>query len=218
MMPSISSNKHRTQPHTIAALAFVCGILAAQPTLNAEQIAGNVALASPAAQPASSQSNVDDQLRQLLKNHIDQADSFTDRFDAEAWLMLMDGRLARYVKSPDERLALLRLIHREATAAGVKPELVLAVIETESHFDRFAISSVGAQGIMQIMPFWKNEIGRPEDNLIDAATNLRYGCIILKHYLDIADGRLAEALARYNGSYGSYRYSSKVMDAWERWR
>jgi len=186
--------------------------------LHAEQIAGNVILTPDTEQPITPQSTVDDELRQLLKDHIGRADSFTDRFDAEAWLMLMDGRLARYVKSPNERLALLRTIHREATAAGVKPELVLAVIETESHFDRFAISPVGAMGIMQIMPFWKNEIGRPEDNLIDAATNLRYGCIILKHYIDIADGRLAEALARYNGSYGSYRYSAKVMDAWERWR
>jgi len=161
---------------------------------------------------------VDDELRQLLINHIEDADSFSDRFDAEAWLMLMSGRLARYVKDADERLHLLRLIHREAHAAGVKPELVLAVIEVESHFNRFAISRVGAQGMMQVMPFWKNEIGRPEDNLTDVTTNLRYGCIILKHYIDIAEGRLAEALARYNGSYGSYRYSVKVMDAWENWR
>ncbi len=161
---------------------------------------------------------VDDELRNLLKNHIEAADSFSDRFDAEAWLMLMSGRLARYVEDPDERLHLLRLIHREANAAGVKPELVLAVIEVESHFNRFAISRVGAQGMMQVMPFWKNEIGRPDDNLTDITTNLRYGCIILKHYIDVADGRLAEALARYNGSYGSYRYAAKVMDAWEDWR
>ncbi|WP_371872562.1 lytic transglycosylase domain-containing protein [Gilvimarinus sp. DA14] len=176
--------------------------------------------------PAWSQANqivapveaIDSELRKLLKNHIEQADSFTDRFDAQAWLMLMDGRLEKYVKNPDQRLSLLRAVHREATAAGVKPELVLAVIEIESHFDRFAISPVGAQGIMQVMPFWKNEIGRPDDNLIDLNTNLRYGCIILKHYLEVADGHLAEALARYNGSYGSYRYSAKVMDAWDNWR
>ncbi|MFC3154730.1 lytic transglycosylase domain-containing protein [Gilvimarinus japonicus] len=208
----------RHQAPQACALALACGLLVGAAELSAEQMAGNIILTPATEQPIIPQSTVDDELRQLLKNHIERADSFTDRFDAEAWLMLMDTRLARYIKSPDERLALLRLIHREATAADVKPELVLAVIETESHFDRFAISPVGAMGIMQIMPFWKNEIGRPEDNLIDAATNLRYGCIILKHYIDIADGRLAEALARYNGSYGSYRYSAKVMDAWERWR
>lgn len=217
-MRSIKSNGYYLAPQKLTALVFFCcGFTASLPAY-AEQMAANIELTPATEQPVIPQSTVDDELRMLLKNHIGQADSFTDRFDAEAWLMLMDGRLARYVKSPDQRLALLRLIHREATAAGVKPELVLAVIETESHFDRFAISSVGAQGIMQIMPFWKNEIGRPEDNLIDTATNLRYGCIILKHYIDIADGRLAEALARYNGSYGSYRYSAKVMDAWERWR
>ncbi|HEY7885726.1 MAG TPA: lytic transglycosylase domain-containing protein [Cellvibrionaceae bacterium] len=161
---------------------------------------------------------MDDTLRDLLKNHIEQADSFNDRFDAEAWLMLMSGRLARYIKDEDERLRVLRKIHREATAANLMPELVLAVIEVESHFNRFAISRVGAQGMMQVMPFWKNEIGRPEDNLTDITTNLRYGCIILRHYIDVAKGSLPEALARYNGSYGSYRYSVKVMDAWERWR
>ncbi|MCP8898156.1 lytic transglycosylase domain-containing protein [Gilvimarinus xylanilyticus] len=165
-----------------------------------------------------SREEIDDELRELLKSHIEQADSFTDQYDAQAWLMLMDGRLKKYITNPDQRLRLLRTVHREAMAAGVKPELVLAVIETESHFNRFALSPVGAQGIMQVMPFWKNEIGRPEDNLIDLDTNLRYGCIILKHYIDIADGRLAEALARYNGSYGSYRYSAKVMDAWDNWR
>ncbi|WP_442903682.1 lytic transglycosylase domain-containing protein [Gilvimarinus sp. 1_MG-2023] len=161
---------------------------------------------------------VDQDLALLLKSHIEQADSFSDRFDAEAWLMLMDGRLKRYIKDHDQRLSMLRSIHKEATAAGVKPELVLAVIQVESHFDRFAISPVGAMGIMQIMPFWKHEIGRPEDNLINLNTNLRYGCIILKHYIDRSNGRLAEALARYNGSYGSYRYSAKVMDAWDYWR
>jgi soluble lytic murein transglycosylase-like protein len=161
---------------------------------------------------------VDDQLRQKLLDNIRAADSFEDRFDAEAWLMLMSGRLERYVRDPDRRLRLLRKIHSAARQTDLQPELVLAVIEVESHFNHYAVSPVGAQGIMQVMPFWKNEIGRPEDNLIDLDTNLRYGCTILKHYLERSEGRLAEALARYNGSYGSYRYAAKVMDAWERWR
>ncbi|WP_286806397.1 MULTISPECIES: lytic transglycosylase domain-containing protein [unclassified Marinimicrobium] len=161
---------------------------------------------------------VDDQLRQKLLDNIRAADSFEDRFDAEAWLMLMSGRLERYVRDPDRRLRLLRKIHSAARQTDLQPELVLAVIEVESHFNHYAVSPVGAQGIMQVMPFWKNEIGRPEDNLINLETNLRYGCTILKHYLERSEGRLAEALARYNGSYGSYRYAAKVMDAWERWR
>lgn len=193
----------------VAALLAATHTSQAQPTASAE---GVPALAQ---QP---QQIIDDELRRSLKRNIEAADSFEDRFEAEAWLMLMSGRLERYVKDPERRLSLLREVHREARRAGLQPELVLAVIEVESHFNRYAVSSVGAQGIMQVMPFWKNEIGRPEDNLIDLETNLRYGCTILKHYIERSEGRLAEALARYNGSYGSYRYTIKVMDAWDRWR
>ncbi|WP_371922631.1 lytic transglycosylase domain-containing protein [Simiduia sp. 21SJ11W-1] len=161
---------------------------------------------------------VDDELRKLLLNAVQAADSFTDRFDAEAWLMLQSGRLKRFVKEPEKRLHILRAVHSEAKRAGLQPELVLAVIEVESAFNRFAVSRVGAQGMMQIMPFWKLEIGRPDDNLIDMHTNLRYGCTILKHYLKRSDGHWADALARYNGSYGQYWYPERVMNAWERWR
>lgn len=161
---------------------------------------------------------VDSELRNLLINTIEQADSFQDRFDAEVWLVAKSERLQHFVPDPEERLTLLRKVHHAATQAQLQPEIVLAVIEVESAFNHYAVSRVGAQGIMQVMPFWKNEIGRPDDNLIDLETNLKYGCTILKHYINKADGHLADALARYNGSYGSYRYSTKVMDAWERWR
>lgn len=192
-------------------------VAATSDTSQAQPPDSRVSTAAPAAiqQP---QQIIDDELRSSLKRNIEAADSFEDRFEAEAWLMLMSGRLERYVKDPERRLSLLREVHREARRADLQPELVLAVIEVESHFNRYAVSSVGAQGIMQVMPFWKNEIGRPEDNLIDLETNLRYGCTILKHYIERSEGRLAEALARYNGSYGSYRYTIKVMDAWDRWR
>lgn len=162
---------------------------------------------------------VDDEVRALLKKAVEDSDSFVDRFDAEVWLLSKDKAMARFERDPERRLQLLRQIHRAATRAGLQPEIVLAVIEVESRFDRFALSHAGAQGMMQVMPFWKHEIGRPEDNLIHLETNLRYGCTILKHYLDKSNGKLAEALARYNGSYGSYRYSEKVMDAlYEFWR
>lgn len=163
-------------------------------------------------------SDIDDELRRLLKSTIEQADSFEDRFDAEVWLLSMSGRLEPFVNDPEQRLDLLRKIHRAATRAELQPSVVLAVIEVESAFDHYAVSHAGAQGIMQVMPFWKNEIGRPNDNLIDLETNLKYGCTILKHYIRKANGHLAEALSRYNGSYGSYRYAVKVMDAWDRWR
>ncbi len=163
--------------------------------------------------------NPDPKLAALLKKTVNQASSFEDKYDAEVWLVDMSQRLSRFVKDPKERLAMLRQVHRLATAHNLQPSLVLAVMEVESHFDRFAISRVGAQGVMQVMPFWKNEIGRPEDNLTDIETNITYGVTILKHYLDREKGRWPEALARYNGSYGSYRYSTKVMDAWEkRWK
>lgn len=168
---------------------------------------------------AETRQPVDDELRQLLKHTIAQSDSFEDKYDAEVWLVSKREPLKRFIKDPKERMELLRKIHRAATNAGLQPEIVLALIEVESGFNRFAVSRVGAQGMMQVMPFWKNEIGRPNDNLIDTDTNLKYGCTILKHYMKRSDGRLIEALARYNGSYGKYWYPRRVMDAWEKhWR
>ncbi|MEM1114333.1 MAG: transglycosylase SLT domain-containing protein [Pseudomonadota bacterium] len=175
-------------------------------------------LASPAlAQPADEAER--EALRQFLEETITGADSFEDRYDAEVWLVYMSAPLSRFVKDPEERLQLLRDIHAAASRAGLPPELVLSVIEVESHFDRFAISRVGAQGMMQVMPFWKNEIGRPEDNLTNNLTNFEYGCRILQFYLEREKGALHKALARYNGSVGSRRYSNKVFRAWsEHWR
>nr|WP_156820858.1 lytic transglycosylase domain-containing protein [Dasania marina] len=158
------------------------------------------------------------ELRDFLKKTISSADSFDDRFHAEVWLVDMSGRLARFIKKPKQRLKLLRAIHREATKAELKPDLVLALIEVESRFNEFAISSAGAQGLMQVMPFWKNEIGRPEDNLTNIDTNLSYGCRILQFYLKKEQGNWMNALARYNGSYGKYWYPERVMNAWrKRW-
>lgn len=156
------------------------------------------------------------ELRNFLKQTISDADSFNDRFDAEVWLVDMSNRLKKFIKDPKQRLKLLRSVHRESKRADLKPDLVLALIEVESYFDRYAVSRVGAQGLMQVMPFWKNEIGRPEDNLTDMDTNLRYGCRILQFYLKKEDGNWMNALARYNGSYGKYWYPERVMNAWRR--
>jgi len=159
------------------------------------------------------------ELRNLLKQAISDADSFEDRFEAEVWLVDMSNRLKPFVKDDAKRLALLKQVHYEATRAKLRPELVLAVIEVESHFDKFAISSAGARGLMQVMPFWLKEIGRPDDNLFDMKTNLRMGCTILRHYMDKEKGNLTHALARYNGSLYSHRYTSKVFRALDkRWR
>ena len=157
-------------------------------------------------------------LQDRLRQAVDASQSFDDRFQAEVWLFDMSSRLAKRLPDPDKRLRLLRLVHQEARRADIPPELALAVIEVESGFDRFALSHAGAQGLMQIMPFWLDEIGRPGDNLFDMRTNLRMGCTILRYYLDKEDGNLSRALARYNGSLGSRRYPNKVLNALsERW-
>ena len=157
---------------------------------------------------------IDPVLLEKLANTMASRYQDTDRFDAEVWLRASEQRLAKYIDDHDERLTLLETVYREANRNRLDADLVLAVMQVESAFDRYAISRVGAQGLMQVMPFWKNEIGRPEDNLTDRDTNLRYGCRILQFYLQREKGHLAKALARYNGSVGKTWYSELVMDAW----
>ena len=169
-----------------------------------------LALLAPDA--ALSQQSMDPELREVLRTAVGAADSFDDRYHAEVWLVDMSRRLERQVRDPDERIRILTRVHHEATIAGLEPELVLAVIEVESNFDSYAVSVAGALGLMQVMPFWQNEIGRPDDNLIRLDTNLRYGCTILKFYLDKEKGDLRRALGRYNGSLGQRKYPNKVID------
>ncbi len=161
---------------------------------------------------AWAQQTPDPELREALRVAASAADSFDDRYDAAVWLADMSRRLERQVTDPEERMRILTRVHHEATIAGLEPELVLAVIETESNFDTYAVSVAGALGLMQIMPFWRDEIGRPDDNLIHLETNLRYGCTILKFYLDKENGDLRRALSRYNGSLGQRKYPNKVIE------
>ena len=165
-----------------------------------------------AAATAASEPQADPELRDALRAAANDTASFTDRFDAEVWLTDMSRRLERQVKDPAERIQILKLVHLEASRVGLPPELILAVIETESNFDHYAISVAGAIGLMQIMPFWLDEIGRPDDNLLHVDTNLRYGCTILRFYLDKENGDLRRALGRYNGSLGRRSYPNKVID------
>jgi soluble lytic murein transglycosylase-like protein len=160
---------------------------------------------------AATQERPDGEMRETLIKAIESSDSFRDRFDAEVWLTDMSQRLQGRVRNPGERLAILKTVHYEARRAALEPELILALINVESNFDRFAISSAGAQGLMQIMPFWLDEIGKPEDNLMDIRTNIRFGCTILSHYLKREKGNLYRALARYNGSVGKRWYPNRVF-------
>ena len=179
-------------------------------------VAGALLALLPALAPASTLVP-DPELRRALIEAVNASDSFEHPFDAEVWLSDMSDRMVRYVPKampdPQERLRFLRLVHSEARRAKVPPELVLSVIEIESKFDRFAVSTAGAQGYMQVMPFWLKELNRPYDNLFNAPINLRLGCTILKYYLDRENGDLVKALARYNGSTGRAHYSHKVLDA-----
>lgn len=161
---------------------------------------------------------IDPELKALLKRAAEEADGFNDRFDAWVWLTDMSGRLEKKIPDANFRIELLKNIHREATRARLNPELVLAVIHVESNFDPYAISSAGARGLMQIMPFWLEEIGRPDDNLFRVSTNLRFGCTILRYYLDKENGNRVRALARYNGSSGKRDYPARVFHLWNtRW-
>jgi soluble lytic murein transglycosylase-like protein len=159
--------------------------------------------------------DVDPALRATLVEAVARSDSFADRFDAEVWLTDMSQRLSGQMPDAEERLELLRIVHQQATRAEVPPELVLAVIDVESNFDRYAISSAFAIGMMQIMPFWLDEleVGDGDLNqLFNAELNVLLGCRILKYYLDMEDGDLIQGLARYNGSTGQRWYADRVLE------
>ena len=169
---------------------------------------------------AAEQQIPDDDFKQQLRQAISEADQFEDKFAAQVWLTDMSYRLSK--RAPhipeDERLELLALVHKEASRSKLNPQMVLSLIQVESNFDRFALSKVGARGLMQIMPFWIEEIGREQDNLFDIATNLRYGCAILGIYLKRENKDLILALARYHGSYPRDYYSQRIIKAWQsRW-
>src|SRR5262249_39836913 len=163
--------------------------------------------------PRDAREGPDPELRVILLDAIKNADSFQDRFDAEVWLTDMSHRLEGQVPDANERLEILRSVHRNATRAHVPPELVLAVIDVESRFDRYAISASSALGLMQVMPFWVPELGYKDKNeLFKIDTNTLLGCLILKYYLDMERGDKVKGLARYNGSVGRRWYSDRVLD------
>ena len=144
--------------------------------------------------------------------------AFRDSEDGHRWIMEMSRRLEKRVAERKERLELLRTVHFEAQRAGLDPQLVLGIIEVESRFRKYAVSRAGARGYMQVMPFWVQLIGRRGHNLFHLRINLRYGCIILRHYLNLEKGDYFRALGRYNGSLGRPEYPRAVLAAWKvRW-
>ncbi len=180
---------------------MVCGIFS-----SAAYAGGQVYSPLSASVRAVLQRSVSDQAAPKL--------AFATQYEADSWLSKMSRRLAKRIPNEDDRLDFLKTVHYEATRAGLDPELVLGLIEVESRFKKYAVSSVGARGYMQVMPFWTKEIGTPDHNLFHLRINLRYGCTILRHYLDIEKGDLYRALGRYNGSLGKPTYPNLVRAAW----
>ena len=181
---------------TILAVAVIAGLAFTPP-----------APAAPSS--ATAETVVDPELRMLVKKAANDTDSFRDRFDGEVWLADMSQRLEKRVPDPQYRVELLKNVHYEAHRSGLPPELVLAVIDVESNFSQYAISRAGARGLMQVMPFWLDIIGKPGDSLFRIQTNLRLGCTILKYYLNKEQGNLQAALKRYNGT-SERTYAMKV--------
>ncbi len=141
---------------------------------------------------------------------------FDNEQRAQAWLAEMSRRLRPEMPDEQERRDFLTSVQYEATRAGLDPQMVLGLIEVESRFHKYAISRAGARGYMQVMPFWVNQIGAKGHNLFHLRTNLRYGCTILRFYLDMEKGDLYRALERYNGSLGNTTYPARVRRAWEK--
>jgi len=197
-----SPRPHREQRRRLLGLAV---------TLLSAGMLGRAA-AQPS-RPSDARSGPDPELRKILIAAVAEADSFSDRFDAEVWLTDMSHRLAKQVPDPTERLTILKAVHKHATHVNVPAELVLAVIDVESNFDRFAISATSALGLMQVMPFWIRELGYKDKNaLFGIETNVLLGCQILRFYLEMERGSLVQGLARYNGSVGRRGYSDRVLD------
>ena len=164
-----------------------------------------------------------DDVASIMRQSVEHASPpylvFDRATDAQRWLNEMSARLTRFIDNELYRRRLLTMIQYEATRADLNSQMVLGLIEVESAFRQYAVSNVGAKGLMQVMPFWQRYIGNESHNLFDIRTNLRYGCTILRHYSNLENGNLHRALARYNGSLGSNRYPNAVIGAWlNRWQ
>ena len=144
--------------------------------------------------------------------------TYASREEEQLWAQDMPRRLEKYLPDREHRTDFLRTVYYEAKRAGLDPLMVLGLIEVESGFRKYAVSSASARGYMQVMPFWVKEIGSNEQNLFHLRTNLRYGCTILRYYLDVEKGDLYRAFGRYNGSLGKPEYPNMVQASWRKYR
>ena len=175
-------------------------------------------MASPAFAGAQIEEPLSNSVKAMMQKSVTDAAAprlfLTNKVAGQAWLQAMSERLKKPMPDQALREDFLTTVHYEASRAGLDPQLVLGLIQVESGFKKYAVSPVGARGFMQVMPFWVNSIGSPEHNLFHLRLNLRYGCTILRHYLDVEQGDLYRALGRYNGSLGQPEYPNMVLNAW----
>jgi soluble lytic murein transglycosylase-like protein len=193
-----------------ACAALAAGLMAASPAANAgnqkeEALADSVRLA----------------LERAIRDGRPPKPVFRDataQARYQQWFDAMSSRLKRRLPDDQVRTEFLESAWYEATRAGLDPGLVLGLIQVESAYRKYAVSIVGARGYMQVMPFWTKVIGDSNRRaLFDMQTNLRYGCSILRMYIDMEGGNLYLALGRYNGSRGRPEYPNAVLAAWKNW-
>ncbi len=156
----------------------------------------------------------------MVAKAIAEAECFSDQYDSAVWYTLMEPRLRPLVKAKEERIDILKQVYCETHRSGevrLPPGLVMAVMAIESRFDRYAVSSAGAVGLMQVMPFWPERLGMRRYELVHVAPNIRMGCAILRFYLGFEHNDVRKALARYNGSVGRRDYPDLVLTQWTRW-
>jgi soluble lytic murein transglycosylase-like protein len=162
----------------------------------------------------------DPELKAVVARAIAQAECFTDQYDSAVWYTLMEPRLRSIVADKSERLDILKQVYCETHRRGetrLPPGLVMSVIDIESRFNRWAVSSAGAVGLMQVMPFWPEQLGMHRYELVHVAPNIRMGCAILRFYLNYEHNDVRKALARYNGSVGRRNYPDLVVSRWSHW-
>jgi soluble lytic murein transglycosylase-like protein len=197
-----SSSAHGSKPRSFAALAATALLCAAMWSR------------------AGADAQRDPELRDVVRRAIVTAECFPDKYDSAVWYTLMEPKLRRSVKDKAERLQILTTAYCEAHRPGeqrLPPGLVMSLIDIESRFDRWAVSSAGAVGLMQVMPFWPEELGMKRWQLTHVEPNLRMGCAILRFYLAKERNDVRKALARYNGSVGRREYPDLVIGRWTRY-
>ena len=180
----------------------------------------------PAVAGGQKEEALSDSVRLALANAVSDArpprpqfDEIELRIDYLHWLGEMSARLKKRMPDDRSRIEFLETVWYEAKRAGLEPSLVLGLIQVESAFRKYAVSKAKARGYMQVMPFWASLVGDGDrSKLFHMQTNLRYGCSILRLYLDMEEGNLFYALGRYNGSRGQSRYPKAVLSAWRQWK